>query len=317
MQNGSEEKRHPIQVVVRRTGLTADVLRVWEKRYGVVRPGRSGGGHRLYSDADVERLQLLSRVTAAGRRISRVAELDIEDLQELAREDAEAAQVAREAEVVPMRPEPHLAASLSAVERLHARDLETSLMRATVALPAAVLIEEVVAPLLERIGEQWEQGQITPGHEHLATTVIRRVLESIITACAPEADAPGLVVTTPAGQAHEFGALLVGAAAAALGWRVTYLGANLPARDVAEVARSTGTNTIALSIVYPHDDPLLPAELRVLREAAGADTEILVGGRAAQHYREAVEAIGATLVTGLPQLVGFLQGRLPGYQAAV
>jgi len=317
MQNGSGDKRHPIQVVVRRTGLTPDVLRVWEKRYGVVRPGRSGGGHRLYSDADVERLLLLSRVTAAGRRISRMAELDNEDLQELAREDAEAALVAREAEVVPMRSEPHLAASLSAVERLDARDLETSLMRATVALPASVFIEEVVAPLLARIGEQWEHGQITPGHEHLATAVIRRVLESIITACAPEADAPGLVVTTPAGQAHEFGALLVGAAAAALGWRVTYLGASLPARDVADVVRSTGTNIIALSIVYPRDDPLLPAELRSLREAAGAETEILVGGRAAPYYREAVEAIDATLVTGLPQLVRFLQDRLAGYQAAV
>ena len=317
MQHGSEEKRHPIQVVVRRTGLTADVLRVWEKRYGVVRPGRSGGGHRLYSDADVERLQLLSRVTAAGRRISRMAELDIEDLQELAREDAEAALVAREAEVLSLRSEPHLAASLSAVEHLDARELETSLMRATVALPAPVFVEEVVGPLLARIGEQWEHGQMTPGQEHLATSVIRRVLESIITACAPRPDAPGLVVTTPAGQAHEFGALLVGAAAAALGWRVTYLGANLPARDVADVARSTGTNIIALSIVYPHDDPLLPAELRTLREAAGPDTEILVGGRAAKHYREAVEAIGATLVTGLPQLVGFLQARSPDNQAAV
>jgi methanogenic corrinoid protein MtbC1 len=271
----------------------------------------------LYSDADVERLLLLSRVTAAGRRISRMAKRDIEVLQELAREDAEAALAAREAEVVPLRSEPHLAASLSAVERLDARDLETSLMRAAVALPAAVFVEDVVGPLLARIGEQWEHGQMTPGHEHLATAVIRRVLESIITACAPEADAPGLVVTTPAGQAHEFGALLVGAAAAALGWRVTYLGANLPARDVAEVARSTGANTIALSIVYPHDDPLLPAEFGVLREAAGSDTEILVGGRAARDYREAVEAIGGTLVTGLPQLVSFLQGRLPGQQAAV
>ena len=64
------EKRHPIQVVARRTGLTPDVLRVWEKRYEVVQPGRSGGGHRLYSDRDVERLGLLHRATSAGRRIS-------------------------------------------------------------------------------------------------------------------------------------------------------------------------------------------------------------------------------------------------------
>lgn len=308
--NGSDKKRHPIQVVVRRTGLSSDVLRVWEKRYGVVRPGRSEGGHRLYSDDDVERLLLLNRVTSAGRRISSMAQLATGELQRMASEDAEAQFVSRNAEVASMRPEPHLAVSLSAVESLDARRLETSLMRAMVALPALVLIEEVVGPLLERIGERWEHGRMTPAHEHLASAVIRRVLQSIINACAPEKDAPSVVVTTPTGQAHEFGALLVGAAAAALGWRVTYLGPNLPARDVAEVARSTGTNVIALSIVYPRDDPDLPAELRVLREAVGADTEILVGGRGAPDYRAAINAIDAMPVTGLPQLMSFLQNRL-------
>jgi DNA-binding transcriptional MerR regulator/methylmalonyl-CoA mutase cobalamin-binding subunit len=316
MQNGSMEKRHPIKVVVRRTGLSADVLRVWEKRYGVVRPGRSEGGHRLYSDADVERLHLLNRVTSAGRRISQMAQLTNDELMKLASEDANALFVARDAEAAPIRPEPHLAASISAVERLDARDLETSLMRATVALPAPVLIEEVVGPLLERIGDRWEHGRITPGHEHLASAVIRRVLESVINACAPGRDAPGLVVATPTGQLHEFGALLVAAAAAAMGWRVTHLGTSLPARDIADVARSTGTNIIALSIVYPRDDPELPAELQSLRETAGSDTEILVGGRAAPDYGTAIEAAGATLVTGLPQLMRYLHGRSPSGQPA-
>ena len=86
-----EEKRHPIQVVARRTGLTADVLRVWEKRYGVVEPARSSGGHRLYSDLDVERLSLLHRAISGGRRISRVAVLPIEDLRDMVREDDDAA----------------------------------------------------------------------------------------------------------------------------------------------------------------------------------------------------------------------------------
>ena len=72
------EKRHPIQVVAKRTGLTADVLRVWEKRYAVVEPGRSDGGHRLYSDLDVERLKDLASeapvIRLVNHLISKAAE---------------------------------------------------------------------------------------------------------------------------------------------------------------------------------------------------------------------------------------------------
>lgn len=301
------DKRHPIQVVVRRTGLTPDVLRVWEKRYGVVEPGRSQGGHRLYSDEDVERLMLLNRVTTAGRRISKVADLTTEELQSMADEDATAMFVTPEAPAVSLQSEPYLRASLAAVNNLDPRELEASLMRATVALPAPVMIGEVVGPLLARIGEEWAHGRLSPGKEHLASGVIRRVLESIMNACAPDADAPGIVVATPVGQVHEFGALLVGAAAAALNWRVAYLGTSLPARDVSEVAKSTGADLIALSIVYPTDDPEVAAELRTLRELAGEETPIIVGGRGALHYMDAIEEIGARVVTRLPELVGILE----------
>ena len=70
-----DDPRHPIQVVARRTGLSADVIRVWERRYGVVTPQRQPGGRRVYSDSDIQRLTLLQRATGAGRRISEVAPL--------------------------------------------------------------------------------------------------------------------------------------------------------------------------------------------------------------------------------------------------
>jgi methylmalonyl-CoA mutase cobalamin-binding subunit len=135
-------------------------------------------------------------------------------------------------------------------------------------------------------------------------------------ACAAGKSAPTIVVTTPAGQIHEFGALLVGAAAAALGWRVTYLGTSLPGWDIADVARRLEADAIALSIVYPADDPSLPAELVALRDAVGAEMEILVGGRAASNYIEAIQAIQATPMTELSQLVSFLQSRTTGIQEA-
>jgi methanogenic corrinoid protein MtbC1 len=236
-----------------------------------------------------------------------VADLQTAELQELADEDAEALYVPPDPVSVSLQSEPYLEASLAAVEAMNPRELEASLMRATIALPAPVLIDEVIGPLLTRIGDQWEHGQLSPGKEHLASAVIRRVLESIMNACSPESDAPGIVVATPAGQLHEFGALLVGAAASALNWRVSYLGTSLPAQDIAEVASTTRSEVIALSVVYPIDDIELPARLRTLREHADAGTKILVGGRAAPHYLEAIESIDGEIITSLGQLVGILE----------
>ena len=82
---------HPIQVVAQRTGLSPDVLRIWERRYAVVKPSRSATGRRLYSDRDVEHLLLLRRATLAGRSISQVADLDSEELRGLVEADEVAA----------------------------------------------------------------------------------------------------------------------------------------------------------------------------------------------------------------------------------
>src|SRR5579872_1537362 len=84
------EQRHPMRMVVLRTGLKPDVLRAWERRYGVVSPVRSEGGQRLYSDEDVERLSLLTRAVSGGRAISQVAKLPLRTLREIVEKDENA-----------------------------------------------------------------------------------------------------------------------------------------------------------------------------------------------------------------------------------
>ena len=111
-----------------------------------------------------------------------------------------------------------------------------------------------------------------------------------------------LLVAMPAGQVHELGALLVGATAAHLGWQVTYLGASLPAAEIAGAAVQKRARAVALSLVYPEDDPWLPGELTRLRDALPATMTLLVGGRAAPAYRKVLERIGAEMIEGLPQL---------------
>src|SRR6188768_2142134 len=81
---------HPMRLVAARTGLTPDLLRAWEKRYGAVAPVRSSGGQRLYSDADVERLSLLARAVEGGRAIGQIANLPLDELQGIVERDARA-----------------------------------------------------------------------------------------------------------------------------------------------------------------------------------------------------------------------------------
>jgi methanogenic corrinoid protein MtbC1 len=100
-------------------------------------------------------------------------------------------------------------------------------------------------------------------------------------------------VTTPSGQLHEIGALLAAATAASEGWRATYLGPSLPADEIAAAVRQNGARAVALSIVYPTDDPHVRTELQRLGQLVGRDAVILVGGRGASSYRSALEAAGA------------------------
>jgi methylmalonyl-CoA mutase cobalamin-binding domain/chain len=296
-----------MRIVTRRTGLSAHLLRAWERRYQVVKPSRSQGGRRLYSDADIERLRLLYRATLAGRSIGQVAELSPEALTALVRQDAEADAEAELASqgvqgselITPPATAGYLADCIRSVERLDAHGLDATLRRAVVALPAALLLDEVVVPLLERLGARWREGTLRPVHGHLASAVLRRVLDRVIeTASSPLATA-NLVVATPAGQIHEFGALVVAATAAAEGWRVTYLGTDLPAEDISEAAIRTRARAVALSVVFPAGDAALVDELRRLRTVLPKDVTLVVGGAVASTYSEVLNEIGAEQLSDL------------------
>ena len=175
----NHEQGHPIRVVARRTGLTSHVIRVWEKRYGAVLPMRTPTNRRLYSDSDVERLQLLHRAILAGHSIGQIAQLPNERLQALVAADEMSASTlprTTSSRSVDSSPQSMLDACLEAVERLDAAALEELLTQATVALSQPVLIEQVIVPLMYRIGDRWHEGTLRVAHEHLASAVVRTAI---------------------------------------------------------------------------------------------------------------------------------------------
>lgn len=313
--------RHPIGVVARRTGLKPDLIRAWERRYGAVAPGRSETRRRFYSDEDIERLLLLRRVVSTGRGISQVAGLSNEELEALiATEPAPplAAAPAYKPEAASSSTgdsmdalaESFLSRCLVAAQHLDVRGLEMELERASVAFSRTNLIEKVLVPLMQRIGDLWHRGELRPIHEHMASAVVRSFLGGLHGAFHPEMTAPHLVVTTPARQHHELGALIAAATAAGEGWQVTYLGPELPPEEIAAAALQKGARAVALSITYPPDDPLLVDDLRKLRRLLGPHTALVIGGRASQGYSHILQEIGARRVddlTGLRRELGLLR----------
>jgi DNA-binding transcriptional MerR regulator len=304
-----DEPRHPMGVVTTRTGLSSHALRAWEKRYRVVRPGRSAGGHRLYSDRDVERLRMLHRLTLGGRRIGQLAGFSDDELASLLREDEAAGATAPVADtglsagnLSDLRD-----ASLDAVRELDSDRLDLLLRRAVLGLDTMTYLDHLMAPLLREIGEVWALGEVTPAHEHVASAVVRRVGGWVLENLEAGDAAPTIVIGTPAGHRHELGALAAAIAAASAGWRVRYVGADLPAVDIGLAATGSEAAAVALSLVYPPADPEIARELRTLRSVLPDAIPIVVGGRAADTYGDTVNEIGALRLDSFEELRKYLK----------
>ena len=298
------EVQHSIKFAARKSGLTPHVIRVWEKRYDAVSPDRTDTNRRRYSEAEIERLTLVRAATHAGHSIGNIARLPVEKLRELV----------GEIPVAPAASAPKKQSATAAVddavvaiEKLSAAELEEKLSRAAVAFGQHGLLQKVIAPLTRKIGDLWRDGAITAAHEHFASAVIRDFLIRNSKPYAANGGAPTVVVGTPAGQLHELGAVMVAAAANDMGWRVVYLGTSLPAVEIAGAAMQHQARAVALSIVFPGDDPNLSWELEQLRKHLPAEMKIIVGGRAAESYAATLADIEAIRTQELKDLYKILE----------
>lgn len=305
-----DQPRHPIQVVSRRAGLSADVVRIWERRYGAVSPQRDGHGRRVYSDGDIERLTLLRRATAPGRRISDVIALSAGELKELVAADEAASlpQVFRSDSAVFGQARVHLDACMAAVHEVNPNRLQRALSQARTMLAIPVLLEEVVSALLREVGKNWQKGSMRVFQEHMTVAVVRSFLGDLLNSSHSGASGPALLVTTPAGQYHEIGALIAAVYAASQGWTIIHLGPATPAVEIAAAAARTCAKVVALSIVYPGDDSALPDELRKLRRLLAPEIMLIVGGRAVAGYRAVLDEIGARYLSSPGELQAVLDG---------
>ena len=280
MKSGEARAPHyPIRAVSKLTGIAIDTLRAWERRYGVVTPTRDDRG-RLYSLADVERLRLLQNAIAAGHSIGRVAPLSNQELRRLTTAKTAGSTDASQRQAA------GLDASVlgAALLRLDAAAIDQEFARLAAVLPPIDLVRDVLLPTLRHAGDNWNSRRGGIAQEHLISSAIRHMLGSFLRLYARRDSTIRLAFATPSGDRHEIGILGAAMLAASHGLGVTYLGPDLPAKDIADAVKATEARVLVLGLTIAQSEQESESELRTLLRRLPSKVELWAGGAAAARH---------------------------------
>jgi len=269
----------------RRLGVSADVLRAWERRYQLLDPRRSGGGYRLYSTADEQRVRAMQAHLAAGLSAAEAAQATLgETPRRLSSPGPLGRSAAGEA----------LGQALGeALESFDGPLAETILDRLLTEFTPETVLRDVLLPYLHDLGERWERGEITVAQEHFATNLIRSRLTAFGRGWGRGRGPRALLACAP-GELHDLPLLAFAVALYRGGWRVGYLGAATPVAELLRTAIATPPRLIAVSAVDPARFAGVEPELRELASVA----PLAIGGRGGTEAL--ARATGARLLTGDP-----------------
>jgi methanogenic corrinoid protein MtbC1 len=280
---------YSIKAVSQATGLTVETLRAWERRYRVVVPQRDDLGRRVYRPEDVLRLRRLREATERGHPIGRLVQMDEPGLIELLHEaGASAPPVAA--------PSAFVQRILEAAERYSSASCEQALTLAISLLSPARLIDDVLEPLLRELGERWHSGQFSIAQERMVSTSVRKHIGLIVETYDRTARRQSIVFATLPGERHELGLLMSAMICASHGFKVHYLGPDLPAAEIARYSREANAGLVAISVILPESVPVLAPQLAVIRAALGPDVPVWIGGQGARGIDEATLPPGCLVI---------------------
>jgi MerR family transcriptional regulator, light-induced transcriptional regulator len=221
----------------RRTGVSPELLRAWEQRYGLLRPTRSAGGFRLYSSADEERVRRTTELIAEGLSA------------------AEAARLAATADGSGPSQDVPLVTDLATRLRESLDGFDTAVAQATLdRLFAAVSVEfaltEVLIPYLHELGERWAAGTVSVAQEHFAANLIRARLLGLALDWGAGGTPTAVAACLP-GEAHDLGLVMLGVLLARRGWQITFLGADTPFDSLEDTVEALAPALVILSTYNP------------------------------------------------------------------
>jgi DNA-binding transcriptional MerR regulator/methylmalonyl-CoA mutase cobalamin-binding subunit len=272
-----EPPTYSIRVASRLTGLSADTLRIWERRYGFPKPARNGARARVYTDADLERLLLVARALKAGFRASEVIHRGVEELQRLISSSAQA-------ELQALRESPRISALLRALGEDDANAVRNGLRQAVATLGPRAFVLDLAAPLVEQVGEAWATGRLAVRHEHLLSEALSTQLRLLFSAYEPEARGPVFLLATLSNEQHGLGLEMAALYLALEGATPRLLGVDTPPDQIVEAARALGARVVGLSVSSSANADETLENVRWMLARSPESLEIWLGGRATADF---------------------------------
>jgi DNA-binding transcriptional MerR regulator len=252
------------------TGLSADLVRVWERRYGFPVPLRLPSGHRRYRPSDLRRLRLMAEAVAQGHRPAVVAKVDETGLKAL---------------LLPANG-PQVESHFEAVASMDTNRLRRLLQESLGELGPERFLREVVSPLLDRVGLAWADGSLGIHQEHLATEVLEDLLRELRLKCRTHPANGCVLLCTLPGERHRLGLLMAGLAYAARGTRTELLGVDLPLSSIAQAARALKVDRVAVSLSIQSSGEITRRLLLELQDRLPEGCRLLLGGQGASRIRK-------------------------------
>ncbi|MFP5410865.1 MAG: MerR family transcriptional regulator [Gammaproteobacteria bacterium] len=272
----------PIASVERETGLSKDTLRVWERRYGFPTPGRDANGERLYALAQVRALSRIKRLMDRGHRPGKLLALD------------EAALSALDA-LGDTRAVTHVDAPLDEWMRLvrqHDTEGLTRQFHSEIAKRGlASFVQDVVAPLITRVGEAWSRNEIGIFEEHLFSEHLKKLFRTTLSNMAPQTGSPRILLTTLSGEEHTLGLLMVEALLTVEDAYPLTLGPQTPIDEIVRAAQLKQVDAVCLSFSSAYAGALAAQGLRDLRQALPAQVALWAGGYGVKAIRKPIEGV--------------------------
>jgi MerR family transcriptional regulator, light-induced transcriptional regulator len=235
----------------RRTGVSPELLRAWELRYGLLEPSRTVGRFRLYSEADIARVRRMRANLDAGLSASEAARAVLAE-----RSPVDSPGLGEAADA--------LARSLESYDDVGAQSALDSLLAA---FSLDIVVREVLVPYLHAVGERWQRGELSVGQEHFISNVIRGRLLALSRGW-DRGVGPRAVLASAEGDQHDLPVLLFGVLLRTHGWRITFLGADTPIASLAETVRAVHPDVAVITgTVQGVFEPLVEQLREVAREA--------------------------------------------------
>ncbi len=264
------ESRLRIGELARRTGVSPEALRAWERRYGLLRPSRTTGGFRLYGAEDLTRIREMRQLLAEGLSTSEAA-------AQVLRGSGPSPLAATERPSLLIERRAELREAILAFDEAGA---QASLDHLLSEFQVELVIAEVLVPELRHIGELWSSGEISVADEHFASNLIRGRLGGM-TRGWDEGTGPRAILACPPGELHDLPLMMFGIALRRRGWRVIYLGAETPVESLADAARSIAPDAVVLAATnaalfasIADDLKRLARTTRIAIAGAGASAEL-------------------------------------------